>query len=116
VPRSAQPSVSGPVRGTLGAERALTLAGELLAARGFEPARESPTSLRLRNCPFHPLTSTAPELVCGLNHAFLTGMVDGLQATTVAAVLDPGRASAAWNCGSVRLKTESSGFSRSLSR
>jgi predicted ArsR family transcriptional regulator len=75
--------------GRLGAERALTLASELLAERGFEPARESPTCLRLRNCPFHPLSASAPELVCGLNHAFLAGMVDGLQAATVEAVLDP---------------------------
>ena len=75
--------------GRLGAERALTLAGKLLSERGFEPDRESATCLRLRNCPFHPLTAKAPELVCGLNHAFISGMVDGLQASTVTAVLDP---------------------------
>lgn len=75
--------------GRLGAERALTLAGKLLSERGFEPDRESPTCLRLRNCPFHPLTARSPELICGLNHAFVTGMVDGLQASTVTAVLDP---------------------------
>src|SRR5215469_3606180 len=75
--------------GRLGAERALTLPGELLSERGFEPDRESATCLRLRNCPFHPLTASAPELVCGLNHAFVSGMVDGLQASTVTAVLDP---------------------------
>jgi predicted ArsR family transcriptional regulator len=75
--------------GRLGAERALTLAGKLLSERGFEPDRESATCVRLRNCPFHPLTARAPELVCGLNHAFISGMVDGLQASTVTAVLDP---------------------------
>jgi predicted ArsR family transcriptional regulator len=75
--------------GRLGAERALTLTGNLLSERGFEPDRESPTCLRLRNCPFHPLTARAPDLVCGLNHAFIAGMVDGLQASTVTAVLDP---------------------------
>lgn len=75
--------------GRLGAERALTLASKLLAERGFEPQRESPACMRLRNCPFHPLTERAPELVCGLNHAFITGMVAGLQASTVSAVLDP---------------------------
>jgi predicted ArsR family transcriptional regulator len=75
--------------GRLGAERALTLAGKLLSERGFEPDRESATCLRLRNCPFHPLTARAPELVCGLSHAFISGMVDGLQASTVTAVLDP---------------------------
>jgi len=75
--------------GRLGAERALTLAGKLLSERGFEPDRESATCVRLRNCPFHPLSARAPELVCGLNHAFISGMVDGLQASTVTAVLDP---------------------------
>jgi predicted ArsR family transcriptional regulator len=75
--------------GRLGAERALSLAGTLLAERGFEPARESPGCLRLRNCPFHPLAATAPDLVCGLNHAFISGMMDGLEATGVDAVLDP---------------------------
>src|SRR5262249_284924 len=75
--------------GRLGAERALTLTSRLLAERGFEPARESPGCLRLRNCPFHPLTARAPDLVCGLNLAFIAGMVDGLQASSVEAVLDP---------------------------
>lgn len=84
---AAERAVARP--GRLGAERALSLAGKVLAERGYEPARESPACLRMRNCPFHPLAATAPELVCGLNHAFLTGMVDGLQAATVDAVLDP---------------------------
>jgi predicted ArsR family transcriptional regulator len=75
--------------GRLGAERALSLASNLLAERGFEPARESPGCLRLRNCPFHPLTAAAPDLVCGLNHAFIGGMMDGLKASGVDAVLDP---------------------------
>jgi predicted ArsR family transcriptional regulator len=75
--------------GRLGPERALSLASKLLAQRGFEPARESTGCLRLRNCPFHPLTGTAPDLVCGLNHAFIRGMMDGLQASGVDAVLDP---------------------------
>lgn len=75
--------------GRLGTERALTLASEILERHGFEPARETPTCVRLRNCPFHPLTSRAPEMVCGINHAFLDGMIAGLDAHTVEAVLDP---------------------------
>jgi predicted ArsR family transcriptional regulator len=75
--------------GRLGAERALTLTSGLLAERGFEPARESPARLRLRNCPFHPLAARAPDLVCGLNQAFVAGIADGLQASNVEAVLDP---------------------------
>jgi predicted ArsR family transcriptional regulator len=75
--------------GRLGAERALSLASKLLAERGFEPTRESAACLRLRNCPFHPLAATAPDLVCSLNHAFISGLMDGLQASGVGAVLDP---------------------------
>ncbi|GLX08712.1 ArsR family transcriptional regulator [Microbispora sp. NBRC 16548] len=75
--------------GRLGAERALTLLESLLARHGFEPGRESPTCVRLRNCPFHPLAARAPELVCGVNHAFLDGMLTGLEASRVRAVLVP---------------------------
>ncbi|HEY3470443.1 MAG TPA: helix-turn-helix domain-containing protein [Amycolatopsis sp.] len=75
--------------GRLGTERALTLASAVVERHGFEPDRETPTCLRLRNCPFHPLAAKAPELVCGLNQAFLGGLLDGLRATTVEAVLDP---------------------------
>lgn len=75
--------------GRLGAERALTLAEDVLSRHGFEPARDDLTILRLRNCPFHPLAAKAPELVCAINHVFLTGFLHGLQATTVQAVLAP---------------------------
>ncbi|RKT88629.1 Predicted transcriptional regulator, ArsR family [Saccharopolyspora antimicrobica] len=75
--------------GRLGAERALTRAAEVLAGYGFEPDREAPGCVRLRNCPFHPLTARSPELVCGLNHAFLQGFLAGLQARSAEAVLEP---------------------------
>ncbi|MER5389966.1 transcriptional regulator [Saccharopolyspora sp. NPDC002686] len=75
--------------GRLGAERALTRAREVLAEYGFEPDREAPDCVRLRNCPFHPLTARSPELVCGLNHAFLSGFLAGLEARSVEAVLEP---------------------------
>jgi predicted ArsR family transcriptional regulator len=75
--------------GRLGAERALTVAESLLGRYGFEPSRAAPTCVRLRNCPFHPIAGKAPELVCGINHAFLSGVLTGLQAATVQAVLAP---------------------------
>ncbi|CAM3556636.1 metalloregulator ArsR/SmtB family transcription factor [Kibdelosporangium persicum] len=75
--------------GRLGSERALTVAQELLARHGFEPARDSPTCLRLRDCPFHPLAAKEPALVCGINQAFLSGLLEGLRAPTVRAVLEP---------------------------
>ena len=75
--------------GRLGAERALALTGVALQRWGFEPDRAAPGCLRLRNCPYHPLSAGAPELVCGMNHAFLAGFLHGLEAFTVRAVLEP---------------------------
>lgn len=75
--------------GRLGTERALTVSGALLEEQGFEPERTTPTRLRLRNCPFHPLAARAPDLVCGINHAYLSGLVDGLDTSAVTAVLAP---------------------------
>ena len=75
--------------GRLGVERALTAVGTLLTALGFEPRRERPSELSLRNCPFHPHAAAAPQLVCALNHALISGLLDGLQADTVTATLAP---------------------------
>ena len=65
--------------GRVGAERALATSAELLARHGFEPFRED-GSVRLRSCPFHPMAGMAPALVCGLNRAYLAGVVEGLDA------------------------------------
>jgi predicted ArsR family transcriptional regulator len=75
--------------GRLGAERALTLSTELLKRHGYQPDRVSSTRICLRNCPFHPASRQATELVCGLNQAYLSGFLDGLGAQTVEAVLHP---------------------------
>jgi predicted ArsR family transcriptional regulator len=68
--------------GRLGAERAVTIAARVLEEQGFEPHRAADT-VRLRNCPFHPLAAEHPEVVCGLNHAFVHGLLAGLQAEQV---------------------------------
>ncbi|GLY82183.1 ArsR family transcriptional regulator [Actinoallomurus iriomotensis] len=75
--------------GRLGAERGLTVCERMLEHHGFEPVRETTTRLRLRNCPFHPLAAKAPGLVCAMNHAFITGYLDGLQVTGLQGVLSP---------------------------
>ncbi|HVV09798.1 transcriptional regulator [Amycolatopsis sp.] len=66
-------------------ETAPARAERFLEEHGYEPERE-PGRIRLRNCPFHPLTTRSPELVCRLNHAFLSGCVEG---TGMRAVLSP---------------------------
>jgi predicted ArsR family transcriptional regulator len=75
--------------GRLGAERALTMASGFLDRSGYEPVRAAPTVVLLRNCPFHPLADQARDLVCGINHAFLSGFLDGLDAPSATAVLNP---------------------------
>ncbi|MFF8594796.1 helix-turn-helix transcriptional regulator [Streptomyces sp. NPDC015220] len=75
--------------GRLGAERGLSVAAGILEEFGFEPERAAPTVLRLRNCPFHPLAAKAPELVCGVNQAFLAGCLRGLGSDRTMAVLAP---------------------------
>ncbi|GAA4532132.1 helix-turn-helix transcriptional regulator [Amycolatopsis samaneae] len=76
--------------GRLGTERALTLAEIVLTRYGFEPVRAADGRIQLRNCPFRPLAAKAPGLVCGINHAFLTGMLTGLGAHTIEAAPAPG--------------------------
>lgn len=75
--------------GRLGAERALTVIMEILDERGYEPQRESPTELRLRNCPFYPFSARAPDVVCAVSQAWLNGLLEGLDITTVEMVPDP---------------------------
>ncbi|MFG2196814.1 helix-turn-helix transcriptional regulator [Streptomyces sp. NPDC048639] len=75
--------------GRLGPERSVTLSQSVLEEHGFEPDRKAPTELRLLNCPFRPLAVRSPELVCGINHAFLDGFLTGLQAGGIDAVLAP---------------------------
>jgi predicted ArsR family transcriptional regulator len=58
---------------------------EALADRGYEPTTDA-TTIRLRNCPFHVLADDFPPLVCGMNLALITGLVDG---TGWEARLDP---------------------------
>jgi predicted ArsR family transcriptional regulator len=75
--------------GRLGAERTLSLARSFLVRLGFEPAQTVPGHLVLRNCPFQPLADRSTELVCGINHAFLAGFLEGLGTSSAVAVLEP---------------------------
>jgi predicted ArsR family transcriptional regulator len=65
------------------------VAAEILDEHGYEPEREAPTQLRLRNCPFHPLAARAPDVVCAVNKAYLSGLLEGLGVTSAEVVPDP---------------------------
>jgi predicted ArsR family transcriptional regulator len=75
--------------GRLGPERSLNAVEPVLETYGYEPDRQAPTTLRLLNCPFHRLAARSTELVCGINHAFLTGILEGLDTAGIDAVLAP---------------------------
>jgi predicted ArsR family transcriptional regulator len=60
----------------------------VLAAIGYEPV-ERDGSVVLVNCPFDALARAHTELVCGVNAAFVTGVVDALECSGLEAALDP---------------------------
>ncbi|MDF9810850.1 helix-turn-helix domain-containing protein [Streptomyces sp. SPB162] len=45
-----------------------------LRARGYEPYQDG-EKVRLNNCPFHSLADEFPALVCGMNLAFIEGLL-----------------------------------------
>lgn len=49
---------------------------DLLAAYGYLP-QETPAGILLNNCPFHRLAEQFPPLICGMNLAMITGLLDG---------------------------------------
>jgi predicted ArsR family transcriptional regulator len=59
-----------------------------LSELGYEPYRDGP-AVRMRNCPFHALSESFPPLICGMNHALITGLLTGLDAQSCQARLDP---------------------------
>jgi predicted ArsR family transcriptional regulator len=61
---------------------------DALAADGFEPRRDG-DGITLANCPFHALAREATDLVCGMNRAYLEGMLGGIGDTGLTARLDP---------------------------
>jgi predicted ArsR family transcriptional regulator len=72
-----------------GAERALSVAEDALARYGYEPYREERGQVALANCPFHVLSRESTELVCGMNRAFIEGLVRGLGKETLQIALEP---------------------------
>jgi predicted ArsR family transcriptional regulator len=65
-------------RGRVGSERALSLVERVAAGSGFEPVRADRDVVRLRNCPFQRLAHSSADLVCGMNAAFFTGIVEAV--------------------------------------
>lgn len=50
---------------------------EALERRGYEPIVTDDGDVDLRNCPFHQLAQRHVDLICGLNHSLLRGVLAG---------------------------------------
>lgn len=62
---------------------------EVLREQGFEPVEEPRGVVRLRNCPFDALAKGHRDLVCGMNLAFMRGVLAGLEESGLKASFDP---------------------------
>ncbi len=84
-----------------GRERRLSALAQSLDGYGYEPRREG-SSLRLSNCPFHALSESHRDLVCGMNLNLVEGMVEGMGASDLDACPEsrPGDC-----CVTVKLRT-----------
>jgi predicted ArsR family transcriptional regulator len=61
----------------------------VLAGHGYEPRCGDDGVIRLRNCPFHQLTEHHRDVVCGMNLGLIEGILAGLGADGLRAVVDP---------------------------
>jgi predicted ArsR family transcriptional regulator len=66
--------------------RALT---EVLEERGYDPTSTEGGVLRLRNCPFDALSADYRDLVCPMNLSMMRGVLEGMGASELDAVLEP---------------------------
>jgi predicted ArsR family transcriptional regulator len=69
------------VRGHATDERLTRCVEDILETLGFDPYRAGSLDIRLRNCPFDPLSRLYPAIVCGAAQALLRGVVDGVAAS-----------------------------------
>jgi predicted ArsR family transcriptional regulator len=85
---------SAAPHGARSVDAELSAVHSVLSELGFEPRHlearpgDGP-ELVLDNCPFHTLAQRQPELICGLNHAFLAGLLTGLGTDRLQADLRP---------------------------
>lgn len=93
-------------RRRIGPERALSSIQTVLEEHGYEPYEAAKGEIRLKNCPFHHLSADAPDWICGMNQAFIEGMVRGLGNESLEVALEP---SAPECCVRLRLPSQGKG-------
>jgi predicted ArsR family transcriptional regulator len=69
-------------------ERLLDCTCEALTEQGYAPHRADGTIV-LSNCPFDTVARDHTQLICGMNLAMLTAVIEQLQETALAARLEP---------------------------
>jgi len=84
-----------------GADAELVAASATLAGIGYEPELADRV-VRLRNCPFDPLSRDHTQLICSMNRAYVQGALDASGRTGLRACLEPHAGSC---CVSVRAET-----------
>jgi predicted ArsR family transcriptional regulator len=91
------------IRGHPEPARLLECVEAVLESLGFEPYRATPSEVRLRNCPFDPLSRLYTPLVCGVGQAVISGIVEGVGADRLRVGRDeqPDRC-----CGLITLPTQ----------
>ncbi len=67
---------------------ALDLACKTLAAHGYEPHRDG-ANVTMINCPFHVLTDSHTDMVCGMNLALIDAIVTEMGDETITSKLGP---------------------------
>ncbi|MGI8415641.1 MAG: helix-turn-helix transcriptional regulator [Nakamurella sp.] len=83
--------------GTAGIDRAgsdpapgaMELAILALTTNGYQPRRDGDRVI-MTNCPFHALAKAHTQLVCTMNHALLSGLVESVAPQQLCARLEPG--------------------------
>jgi predicted ArsR family transcriptional regulator len=63
----------------------------LLAEHGYAPVAAGPDRIELRNCPFHRLAEQFPPVICGMNLAMISGLLDDAGEWTARMDPAPGR-------------------------
>lgn len=69
--------------------RLLRHAIDVLEDVGFEPQRDGHGGIVLKNCPFDALARGSRQLVCGMNHVLIQGLLAGLGTHGVHARMEP---------------------------
>jgi predicted ArsR family transcriptional regulator len=69
-------------------DRIIAATCETLAEQGYEPRRDGDT-ITMSNCPFDALARTHTALVCGMNLAVMTAVIDRVGKSELTARLEP---------------------------